>query len=142
MTTPAPSPILTDEGPEPFVVDIEQATVANTNYRTALWTGSHLQLTVMHIDPGADIGLEVHSDRDQFLRVEAGRARVQMGATEADLAFDREVEDDWAVLVPAGTWHNITNIGSNPLKVYSLYAAPEHAPGTVHRTKADALADE
>jgi mannose-6-phosphate isomerase-like protein (cupin superfamily) len=132
----------TDQGPKPFVIDIEQATLANENYRTTLWTGENLQMTVMHIDVGADIGLEVHPDRDQFLRLEAGRARVQMGPTEDDLPFDTEVEDDWVILVPAGQWHNVTNIGDEPLKVYALYAPPEHPHGTVHATKAEADAAE
>jgi mannose-6-phosphate isomerase-like protein (cupin superfamily) len=131
-----------DRGPAPFVVDIESTTLANENYRTTVWTGEHLQMTVMHIDPGHDIGLEVHPDGDQFLRVEAGRARVQMGPAETDLPFDEEVEDDWVILVPAGSWHNVTNIGDEPLKVYALYAPPEHAHGTVHRTKAEADAAE
>jgi len=132
----------TDEGKNPYVVDIEHATLSNENYRTTLWTGEHLQMTVMNIDAGGDIGLEVHSDGDQFLRVEAGKARVQMGPAEDDLPFERDVEDDWVILVPAGTWHNVVNIGDGPLKVYALYAPPEHPPGTVHATKADADADE
>ena len=131
-----------DHGPEPYVVDIESATSSNDTFRTALWTGAHLQMTVMAIEPGGDVGLEVHHDRDQFLRLEAGRGRVQMGPSEDDLPFDREVEDDWAILVPAGTWHNVTNIGDEPLRLYALYAPPEHAHGTVHPTRADADADE
>jgi mannose-6-phosphate isomerase-like protein (cupin superfamily) len=131
-----------DWGPRPFAVNVEKATLENANYRTTLWTGKNLQLTVMSIEPGHDIGLEVHEDHDQFLRIEAGRARVQMGPSKTDLSFDREVEDDWVVLVPAGSWHNVTNIGAIPLKVYSLYGPPEHAHGTVHRTKAEADADE
>jgi mannose-6-phosphate isomerase-like protein (cupin superfamily) len=131
-----------DAGPEPFVVDVEEATLDNTNFRTTLWTGDHLQLTVMSIPPGDDIGLEVHPHGDQFLRVERGRARVQMGPTEDDLPFDREVGDDWVILVPAGSWHNVTNLGDGPLKVYALYAPPEHAHGTVHPSKQDAEADE
>lgn len=131
-----------DQGPKPFVVDIEQATLENPNYRTTLWTGQHLQVTVMSIEPGHDIGLEVHPDHDQFLRVEAGRARVQMGPAKDRLSFDREVGDDWAILVPAGSWHNVTNLGDRPLKVYSLYGPPEHEHGTVHATKADADAAE
>jgi mannose-6-phosphate isomerase-like protein (cupin superfamily) len=127
-----------DAGPEPFVVDIENATLANERYRTTLWTGTHLQMTVMHIDPGHDIGLEVHPDGDQFLRVEAGRARVQMGPARDDLPFDETVEDDWVIMVPAGAWHNVTNIGDQPLKVYALYGPPEHPHGTVHQTKAEA----
>ena len=136
MSTPS------DRGPAPFVTDIEAATLTNENYRTTLWTGSNLQMTVMHIDPGHDVGLEVHSDRDQFLRIEAGRARVQMGASRDDLTFDEQVEDDWVVLVPAGSWHNITNVGDGPLKLYSLYAPPEHPHGTIHATKAESDAAE
>jgi mannose-6-phosphate isomerase-like protein (cupin superfamily) len=131
-----------DRGPHPFTVDIEKATLENETYRTTLWTGKNLQLTVMSIEPGHDIGLEVHRDHDQFLRIEAGKGRVQMGAEKDALTYDREVEDDWVVLVPAGSWHNITNIGDVPLKVYSLYAPPEHPHGTVHATKAEADAAE
>ncbi|MFN3600142.1 MAG: cupin domain-containing protein [Dietzia sp.] len=132
----------TDHGPHPYVVNIEDATLANTNYRTTLWTGKHLQMTVMAIAPGDDIGLEVHEDHDQFLRVEQGRGRVQMGPAEDRLEFDEEVGDDWVILVPAGSWHNVTNIGDEPLKVYSIYAPPEHEHGTVHATKAESDADE
>ena len=133
---------LNDEGPNPFVTNIEADTLANDNYRTTRWTGSNIQLTLMSIEPGRDIGLEVHEHGDQFLRVEAGRARVQMGPTEDDLNFDREVGDDWAIFVPAGSWHNITNIGDEPLKVYAIYGPPEHPHGTDHATKAEADADE
>jgi mannose-6-phosphate isomerase-like protein (cupin superfamily) len=131
---------LSDHGPAPFVTDIEHATLTNENYRTALWTGDHLQMTVMSIEPSGEIGLEVHPDRDQFLRIESGRGRVQMGPSSDDLSFDREVSDDWVVLVPAGVWHNVTNIGDQPLKLYSLYAPAEHPHGTVHRTRAEAEA--
>ena len=127
----------TDQGPNPFVVDIEEATLANDNYRTTLWTGSHMQLTVMSIRPGDDIGLEVHDDHDQFLRVEAGTGRVEMGPAKDQLDFVREVSDDWVILVPAGSWHNVTNIGDDDLKVYSLYGPPEHERGTGLQTKAD-----
>ncbi len=135
-TTPA------DEGAQPFVTDIESETLANTNYRTTRWTGRNIQMTLMCIEPGHDIGLEVHQHGDQFLRIEAGRARVQMGPAEDDLSFDREVADDWVILVPAGTWHNVTNIGDEPLKVYAIYGPPEHPHGTVHATKEEADADE
>lgn len=131
-----------DKGPHPFTVNIEQATLTNEYYRATVWTGKNLQVTVMSIEPKHDIGLEVHEDHDQFLRVESGRGRVQMGPSKDNLSFDREVGDDWAILVPAGSWHNVTNIGSEPLKVYSLYAPPEHKHGTVHATKAEADADE
>ena len=131
-----------DEGPNPFVVDIESATLANQNYRSTLWTGAHIQMTVMNIEPGHDIGLERHPDRDQFLRVESGRGRVQMGPDENTLPFDREVEDDWVILVPAGAWHNVTNVGDTPLKIYAIYGPSEHPHGTVHPTKAEADAAE
>lgn len=131
-----------DQGPKPYVVDIEEATLENRNYRTTLWTGRYLQVTLMSIEPGHDIGLEVHHDHDQFLRIEAGRARVQMGPAKDQLSFDREVGADWAILVPAGSWHNVTNLGNEPLRVYSLYGPPEHAHGTVHVTRAEADAAE
>jgi mannose-6-phosphate isomerase-like protein (cupin superfamily) len=126
-----------DQGPEPYVVDIENATLSNDTFRTTLWTGAHLQLTVMSIPVGGEVGLEMHDDRDQFLRLESGKARVQMGPERDDLRFDREVEDDWVILVPAGSWHNVTNLGDEPLKLYSVYAPPEHPKGTVHKTKAE-----
>jgi mannose-6-phosphate isomerase-like protein (cupin superfamily) len=125
----------TDAGPHPFVANIEEATLRNGNYRTALWTGTNLQLTVMSIGPGQDIGLEVHQDHDQFLRIEAGKARVQMGPRRDQLSFDREIGDDWIILVPAGHWHNVTNIGGQPLKVYSIYAPPEHPHGTAQTAR-------
>jgi mannose-6-phosphate isomerase-like protein (cupin superfamily) len=133
---------LHDHGPRPYTVDIEDATVQNTAYRTALWTGTHLQLTLMSIPVGGEIGLEAHHELDQFLRIEEGKGRVQMGDAEDDLPFDEVIEDDWVVLVPAGTWHNITNVGDEPLKIYSIYAPPEHPHGTVHATKAEGDAAE
>ncbi|HJE57174.1 MAG TPA: cupin domain-containing protein [Nocardiopsis listeri] len=124
-----------DYGPEPYVVDIEALTTSNDTYRTAVWTGHNLQLTVMSIDPGQEIGLEVHDDHDQFLRVEAGRARVEMGPAKDRLDFLEHAEDDFAIFVPAGTWHNVVNAGDEPLKLYSIYAPAEHPHGTVHRTR-------
>ena len=132
----------TDQGPNPFTIDIEKATLENKTYRTTLWTGKNLQMTVMSIEPGHDVGLEVHEDHDQFLRIEAGKARVQMGPSKYDLSYEREVGDDWVIIVPAGSWHNITNIGNKPLQLYSIYAPPEHAHGTVHQTKEEADAAE
>jgi mannose-6-phosphate isomerase-like protein (cupin superfamily) len=130
----------TDHGPAPFVTNIEQATLANENYRTTLWTGKQMQLTLMTIQPGHDIGLEVHDDHDQFLRIEEGEATVYMGPAE-DALETRAAGDDDAVFVPAGTWHNLVNTGDAPLKLYSIYAPAEHPHGTVHATKADADAD-
>lgn len=135
-------PSLTDEGPQPFVTNIETATLANDSYRTTLWTGSRIQMTVMSIESGGDIGLEVHDHGDQFLRIEAGTARVQMGPTRDDLSFERDAEAESVILVPEGWWHNVTNTGSEPLKLYALYGPPQHPHGTVHATRAEADADE
>ena len=131
-----------DHGPWPFVVDIQKATMHNDTYRTALWTGQHLQLTVMSIPPGGDIGLEVHPDTDQFLRIEAGQGLVQMGRTQEQLYLHQPVFEDSAIFVPAGTWHNVTNTGREPLKLYSIYAPPHHRHGAVHATKAIAEREE
>jgi mannose-6-phosphate isomerase-like protein (cupin superfamily) len=132
----------TDFGPEPFVVDIAKATLNNDNFRLVFWTGQHLQLTLMSLEPGEDISLEAHPHTDQFLRVESGRGLCQMGKTRDQLNFAQPVFDDTAILVPAGYWHNITNTGSTPLKLYSIYAPPNHAHGAVHPTKAVAEAEE
>ena len=133
---------LKDYGPEPFVIDINKATKQNNTFRTALWTGTHLQLTLMSINVGEDIGLEMHSDVDQFLRVEEGEGLVRMGDSENNLNFQRRVYDDSAIIIPAGTWHNVINTGNTPLKLYSIYAPPNHPRGTVHKTKAEAEAAE
>lgn len=130
-----------DHGPNPYVVDIEELTTSNENFRTAAWTGKCMQMTLMAIQPGDDIGLEVHEDHDQFLRIEEGKARVEMGPTETDLQT-WEAEDDYAIFVPAGAWHNVINTGDSPLKLYSIYAPAEHPHGTIHATKAEAEAAE
>lgn len=127
----------TDYGKKPYVVNIEELTLKNDNFRVAKWTGSNLQMTVMSIEPGGEVGLEVHDDHDQFLRIEQGVARVQMGEAEDKLEYVREAKDDDAIFVPAGYWHNITNTGSEPLKLYSIYAPPEHEAGAIHKTYAD-----
>lgn len=131
-----------DYGKQPFVVNIEEATKQNSTFRTTLWTGSYLQVTLMSINMGEDIGLEMHPDVDQFLRIEEGHGIVQMGDSKDNLTFQARVSDDFAIMVPAGKWHNVTNTGNTPLKLYSIYAPPEHPFGTVHRTKADAMAAE
>lgn len=130
-----------DHGPNPYVVNIEELTLENENFRTAGWTGKYMQMTLMTIQPGDDIGLEVHEDHDQFLRIEQGLATVLMGDSEESLE-SWDAGDDFAIFVPAGKWHNIVNTGDEPLKLYSIYAPPEHAHGTVHATKADAEAAE
>ncbi|WP_173918210.1 cupin domain-containing protein [Halobacillus sp. Marseille-Q1614] len=134
--------LLKDYGPNPFVVNINEVTKQNNTYRTALWTGSHLQVTLMSLNVGEEIGLEIHPDVDQFLRIEEGQGIVQMGKNKDDLNFERNVYDDSAIMIPAGTWHNVTNTGNIPLKLYSIYAPPNHPSGTVHVTKADAMAAE
>lgn len=125
-----------------WVGDIEQATVENDTFRTVLFTGEHAQLTVMKLAPGEDIGREVHEDVDQFLRIERGRGRVELSRAEERVDETHEVEDDWAVVVPAGLWHNVVNTGDGELKLYSIYSPAEHPDGTVHRTKAEAEAAE
>lgn len=131
-----------DYGAQPLVVNIDRFTKMNQNFRTALWTGKNLQVTLMSIPAGGDIGLEMHRDVDQFIRIESGIARVVMGKSKDNMNYRQRADENFAVIVPAGTWHNIINIGSRPLKVYSIYAPPKHPFGTVHKTKKDAEREE
>ena len=124
-------------GPRPFVVDIDRATKENTAFRRALWTGKYLQLTLMSIPVGGEVGLEIHPDTDQFFRCEAGEGIVLMGYRKDCLQFRRSFNENDAIIIPAGTWHNLVNTGNCPLKLYSIYAPPHHPHGTVHLTKAD-----
>jgi mannose-6-phosphate isomerase-like protein (cupin superfamily) len=133
---------LKDYGPEPFVININDATKQNDTYRSALWTGRHLQVTLMSLKVGEDIGLEIHPNVDQFLRIEEGQGLVMMGDSRNNLNFRERVYDDFVILIPAGKWHNLVNTGNIPLKLYSIYAPPQHPHGTVHETKADAMAAE
>ncbi len=130
-----------DKGPNPYVVNIEELTLENEKFRTTAWTGANLQMTLMTIQPGDEIGLEVHEDHDQFLRIEQGLATVLMGPTQLDLET-WDAEADYAIFVPAGIWHNVVNTGTQPLKLYSIYSPPEHPQGTIHETKEDADAAE
>ena len=127
-----------DMGCKPVVVDIERFTKSNQNYRTALWTGEHLQVTLMCIPAGGDIGAEVHCDTDQLLYIESGCALAVTGSCRNQMTCRRKATEGCAVIIPAGTWHNLVNIGNTPLKVYSIYAPPHHPFGTVQRTKKDA----
>lgn len=130
-----------DRGKEPYVVDIESKTVNNDNFRTTPVDG---RAPAAHLDVhsgGRRHRPEVHPKNDQFLRLEKGKGRVQMGPKKSELTFERDVEDDWAILVPAGTWHNVTNIGDEPMKVYALYGPADHVPGNVHKTQEDAEND-
>ncbi|KWZ74163.1 cupin domain protein [Anaerococcus hydrogenalis] len=130
-----------DHGKKPYVVNIEDYTIENENFRTTIWTGKKLQVTLMTIQPNDDIGLEIHHGIDQFLRIEKGTGLCQMGDSEDNLTFEQEVSDDDAIFVPADTWHNVTNTGKNPLKLYTIYAGPDHVPGTIHETHEDAKND-
>lgn len=133
---------VTDVGPHPHAFDIESATRENDNYRTVAWTGRYLQVTLMAIPVGESIGLEVHPDTDQFLRLDAGQGRCVMGPTKDELTFEQHVSDGWSIQVPAGTWHDVINTGDEPLKIYAIYAPVHHAPGIVHASDAEAERDE
>lgn len=115
-----------------FIGDIEEQTEANHDFRRVLFTGPRMQLVVMALQPGEEIGEEVHADTDQFFRVEEGKGTIWMDGIAA------AIESDMAMVVPAGMRHNIKNTGHKPLKLYTLYAPPQHVDGTVHRTKAEA----
>ena len=115
-----------------FIADIEDQTEENRDFRRVLYTGPHMQLVLMSLAPGEELGEEVHETTDQFFRVEGGKGEVVIGGRET------RIESDIAIIVPAGTRHNVRNTGHKPLRFYTLYAPPEHPDGTVHRTKADA----
>ncbi len=115
-----------------FCDDIEELTEANEDFRRVLYTGEYLQLVLMTLQPGEEIGEEVHVDRDQFFRIEEGEGIIDIDGRE------NEVEDDIAVIVPAGSRHNVRNTGDEPLRFYTLYGPPEHKDGIVQVTKAEA----
>lgn len=120
-----------------YVTNIEKKSLENSYFREVLFTGPHSQLVVMSIAPGEDIGMETHENVDQFLRIEAGTGKAILSGKEYDL------EDGSAVVVPAGTAHNIINSSrSEPLKLYTIYSPPNHPPGTIHKNKAEAIAYE
>lgn len=125
-----------------WVKNIEELTLANDTFRTVLNTGRHSQLTVMSIKVGEDIGNEVHPDNDQFLRIESGEARVTFGASQETIDEEHSASPEWAIIVPAGVWHNVINTGATDLKLYSIYSPAKHPEGTVQVTKADAAAAE
>ena len=114
-----------------YIDNIDQATVANEDFRRVLYTGKFLQLVLMTLQPGEEIGSEVHEDHDQFFRIEEGRGEAHIDGKATP------IEDDFAVIVPAGARHNIVNTGDAPLRLYTIYGPPEHKHGTVHATKAD-----
>lgn len=119
-----------------YVDDIEKAAEDSDDFRRVLYTGAHLQLVLMTLQPGEEIGEETHDDRDQFFRIEEGEGEVVIDGTR------HEVEDDFGIVVPAGARHNVVNTGSEPLRLYTLYGPPEHRDGVVHSTKAEADASD
>lgn len=125
----------TDFGPEPYVTSIPCETAENEHFRSALWTGKHLQMTLMCIPKNQEISTELHEDTDQFIRVEKGKALVKMGKCEQQLNYQHTMCVGDAVFIPAGTWHNIINIGSDSLKISSIYAPSHHPRGTVQHEK-------
>jgi mannose-6-phosphate isomerase-like protein (cupin superfamily) len=129
---------INDKGKTPAVFDLEQLVIENTAYRQTIWTGNNMQVTVMSIPVGGEIGLEAHHNIEQFLRVDQGKGKVYMGNTAENLDFQQEVSDGYSIHVPAEMYHNIVNTGDEPLQLYSIYAGPEHPFGTVHLTKAEA----
>ena len=125
-----------------WTANIEALTLDNQNFRAVLFAGTHTQLTLMRLLPGEEIGWEAHGHLDQFLRIEQGTGELDLGVGEDAVDETHPVEDDWAIIVPAGTWHNVRNVGDGDLKLYSLYSPPEHPEGTIHVTKAEADAAE
>ena len=119
-----------------YVDNIEKATLENENFRKVLFTAQNSQLVVMALQPGEDIGAEVHAEHDQFIRLEEGSGKAVLDGNEY------EIKDDWAVVIPAGVEHNIINTGEEVMKLYTIYSPPEHKNGTVHATKAEAEAGE
>ncbi len=118
-----------------YIGNIEKETKENDNFRRVLYTAKNSQLVVMSIQPGDEIGEEIH-DLDQFIRIEDGKGKAVLNDVE------EEVEDDYAVIIPAGVKHNVVNTGDKPLKLYSIYSPPEHRDGVIHKTREDAMDDE
>lgn len=119
-----------------FVADIEDLTKDNRNFRQVLYTGKHLQLVLMALKPGEEIGEEVHADHDQFFRIEKGAGEVWIDGVRT------RIKSDDAIIVPAGARHNVINTGDKSLKLYTLYGPPDHRDGIVRATKAEAEATE
>lgn len=132
------APTNTDYGSKPYIVNIDRAAMENNNYLKTLWTGDILQLALMSIEPGGDIGFEAHPNSDQFIRIESGEGILEMGSSKDKIDFRENVQEGFAIIIPAGEWHNLTNTGNTPLKLYSIYSPPHHPPGIVHETREQA----
>lgn len=126
----------------PYVADINCLAMNNRNFRTVIWTGCHLQMTLMCIPVCEDIGAEIHTDTDQFIRIEHGNATLMTGCCKCRMDSQQSLCEGDGVFIPAGTWHNIINTGNEPLKVSSIYAPPNHPWNTMQRTKCDAEYDD
>ena len=131
-----------ERGAEPMVTNIMRAAQQNQNFRAEVWTGCHLQMTLMCIPVCGEIGAEMHPDTDQVIRVEDGQAFVQLGECREAMDTQCRLCVGDALLIPGGTWHNVSNGGRCPLKLSSFYAPPKHPRGTIHRTRADAEREE
>lgn len=127
-----------DYGNTPVTLNVSDLARNNNDYRNALWTGDYLQMTLMSIPIYSDIGPEIHEDTDQMIRIEQGMAMVEMGNTSRNMNMRKRMSVGDVLFVPAGTWHNIINIGKFPLKLSSIYGPPHHAMGTVQHSKTDA----
>jgi len=117
-----------------YITNIEKSTLDNNNFRKVIYTGEHLQLVLMSLQPGEDIGKEVHDEIDQFIRIESGKGIAYVNGIETP------IQDDDAVVIPAGAEHNIINTGDSVMKIYTVYGSPEHKDGVIQETKADAEA--
>ena len=126
-----------DLSPKPTLIKIHSEVLRNNHFRTAIWTGEYLQVTVMSIPVGGEIGIEMHDDLDQMIKIESGCASVFMGNCKQHIKSVGKVNANYAILIPAGTWHNVINASAQPLKLFSIYAPPQHPFGTVHETKFD-----
>jgi len=130
-----------DLGMLPWATNITDLTITNPNYRHVMWTGMQMQMAFMSLKPGEKIDLELHNHHDQFIRIEQGEARVLMGKTENEMTFDQQVYAGWAIMIPAGYWHEVQNTGGTMLKLYTIYGPAEHHPGTIHTTWKEAAED-
>lgn len=119
-----------------YIINIESETIANDNFRKVLYTAPHSQLVLMSLKAGEDIGMEIHSDNDQFFRVEKGQGKIIIDGNEYD------VSDGFAIVIPAGSEHNVINTGSDSLKLYTIYSPAHHRDRVLHATKEETVEDE